>query len=157
MKQCARANEWTEGSDYVLGYRFIWLTYAAWELVEDVIREVENSILSPCSSSPSEKGPVRSIVERYILVSPNSRVSRSLVSQKSLTLRSSFRKALLIPPEIEPMNIGTTVGGCENCWCSICCWCANAPMEGPCPNEGMGCLMPRPRRLGVGCFFVCVA
>ena len=41
ITQCAQANGWIEGSDYVLGHRFIWLTYAAWKLVEDVIREAE--------------------------------------------------------------------------------------------------------------------
>lgn len=41
IRQCAQANGWTEGSDYVLGHRSIWLTYGAWKLVEDVIREVE--------------------------------------------------------------------------------------------------------------------
>ena len=41
IRQCAQANGWTEGSDYVLGHRSIWLTYGAWKLVEDVIREAE--------------------------------------------------------------------------------------------------------------------
>jgi chitin synthase len=41
IRQCAQANGWTEGSDYVLGHRSIWLHYDAWKLVEDVIREGE--------------------------------------------------------------------------------------------------------------------
>jgi chitin synthase len=41
IRQCAQANGWTEGSDYVLGHRSIWLTYGAWKVVEDVIREAE--------------------------------------------------------------------------------------------------------------------
>ena len=41
IRQCAQANGWREGSDYVFGHRSIWLTYGAWKLVEDVIREAE--------------------------------------------------------------------------------------------------------------------
>ena len=41
IRQCAQANGWTEGSDFVLGHRSIWLTYSAWKLVEDVLREAE--------------------------------------------------------------------------------------------------------------------
>ena len=41
IRQCAQANGWTEGFDYALGHRSIWLTYGAWKLVEDVIREGE--------------------------------------------------------------------------------------------------------------------
>ena len=41
IRQCAQANGWTEGFDYVLGHRSIWLRYGAWKLVEDVIREAE--------------------------------------------------------------------------------------------------------------------
>ena len=41
IRQCAQANGWVEGSDYALGHRSIWLTYGAWKLVEDVIREGE--------------------------------------------------------------------------------------------------------------------
>jgi len=39
--QCAQANGWTEGFDYILGHRSIWLTYVAWKLVEDILREAE--------------------------------------------------------------------------------------------------------------------
>lgn len=41
IRQCAQKNGLQEGSDYVLGHRNIWLTYAAWKLVEDGIREQE--------------------------------------------------------------------------------------------------------------------
>lgn len=41
IRQCAQANGWTEGSDYVLGHRSVWLAYGAWKLVEDVLREAE--------------------------------------------------------------------------------------------------------------------
>ena len=79
-------------------------------------------------------------------------LGRRDLTYQPLTLRRSFRKASLIPPDIEPTNTGTTFGGGENCWwCNICCWCANAPIEGPWPNEGKGCRIPRPSRLGAGC------
>ncbi|KAI5116392.1 hypothetical protein M0805_005329 [Coniferiporia weirii] len=41
IRQCAQKNGLTEGSDYVLGHRSIWLTYGAWKLVEDGVREQE--------------------------------------------------------------------------------------------------------------------
>jgi len=41
IRQWAQANGWAEGSDYVLGHRSIWLTYGAWKVVEDVLREAE--------------------------------------------------------------------------------------------------------------------
>ena len=41
ITQCARANGWTEGLDYVLGHRHIWLSYAAWKSVEDALRNIE--------------------------------------------------------------------------------------------------------------------
>ena len=39
--QCARANGWTEGEDYVCGSRNIWLGYKAWKTVEDILRSAE--------------------------------------------------------------------------------------------------------------------
>ena len=41
IRQCAHANGWREGVDYVVGHRSIWLTYAAWKMVEDVLRAAE--------------------------------------------------------------------------------------------------------------------
>ncbi|KAH8118887.1 chitin synthase [Phellopilus nigrolimitatus] len=41
IRQCAQKNGLQEGSDYVLGHRSIWLTYPAWKLVEDGVREQE--------------------------------------------------------------------------------------------------------------------
>ncbi|OCH89984.1 chitin synthase [Obba rivulosa] len=41
IRQCAQANGWHEGSDYVVGHRMIWLTYGAWKMVEDVLRAAE--------------------------------------------------------------------------------------------------------------------
>ncbi|EIW61536.1 chitin synthase [Trametes versicolor FP-101664 SS1] len=41
IRQCASANGWKEGEDYVVGHRMIWLTYAAWKVVEDVLRAQE--------------------------------------------------------------------------------------------------------------------
>ncbi|OSX59590.1 glycosyltransferase family 2 protein [Postia placenta MAD-698-R-SB12] len=41
IRQCARANGWEDGIDYVVGHRSIWLTYSAWKMVEDVIRSSE--------------------------------------------------------------------------------------------------------------------
>ena len=39
--QCARANGWKEGEDYVCGSRNIWLGYKAWKIVEDTLRSAE--------------------------------------------------------------------------------------------------------------------
>ena len=39
--QCARANGWREGEDYVCGSRNIWLGYRAWKTVEDILRSAE--------------------------------------------------------------------------------------------------------------------
>ncbi|KAI0940344.1 hypothetical protein AcV5_001478 [Taiwanofungus camphoratus] len=41
IRQCAQANGWQEGVDYVVGHRMIWLTYSAWKMVEDVLRADE--------------------------------------------------------------------------------------------------------------------
>ncbi|KAJ3892037.1 chitin synthase [Lentinula edodes] len=41
ITQCARANGWIEGVDYVVGHRSIWLSYSAWKMVEDTVRAVE--------------------------------------------------------------------------------------------------------------------
>jgi len=43
IRQCAQANGWQEGVDYVIGRRSIWLTYFAWKMVEDVLREAEKA------------------------------------------------------------------------------------------------------------------
>lgn len=43
IRQCAQKNGLQEGSDYVLGHRSIWLTYNAWKLVEDGVREQEKT------------------------------------------------------------------------------------------------------------------
>ncbi|PPQ74695.1 hypothetical protein CVT26_007605 [Gymnopilus dilepis] len=40
--QCARANGWREGVDYVCGHQRIWLAYNAWKIVEDVVRAQED-------------------------------------------------------------------------------------------------------------------
>ena len=39
--QCARANGWKEGEDYICGSTRIWLGYKAWKVVEDVLRIAE--------------------------------------------------------------------------------------------------------------------
>ncbi|KAJ3513631.1 hypothetical protein NLJ89_g2840 [Agrocybe chaxingu] len=41
--QCARANGWKEGADYICGHRSIWLSYAAWKIVEDPLRAKEKA------------------------------------------------------------------------------------------------------------------
>lgn len=41
IRQCAQANGWAEGEDYVVGHRAIWLSYSSWKMVEDVIRSAE--------------------------------------------------------------------------------------------------------------------
>ncbi|PPQ77158.1 hypothetical protein CVT25_010786 [Psilocybe cyanescens] len=39
--QCARANGWVEGADYICGHKMIWLGYDAWKMVEDTLRAQE--------------------------------------------------------------------------------------------------------------------
>ncbi|KAF5358650.1 hypothetical protein D9758_007745 [Tetrapyrgos nigripes] len=41
ITQCARANGWKEGLDYVVGHRMIWLAFPAWKMVEDTVRAAE--------------------------------------------------------------------------------------------------------------------
>ena len=41
IRQCAQKNGLRENTDYILGHRSIWLTYNAWKLVEDGVREQE--------------------------------------------------------------------------------------------------------------------
>ena len=41
IRQCAASNGWTDGTDYVVGHRSIWLAYHAWKTVEDVVRAAE--------------------------------------------------------------------------------------------------------------------
>ncbi|PPQ66863.1 hypothetical protein CVT24_008571 [Panaeolus cyanescens] len=41
--QCARANGWIEGVDYVCGHHQIWLSYSAWKVVEDTVRAQEKA------------------------------------------------------------------------------------------------------------------
>jgi chitin synthase len=42
--QCARANGWKEGMDYICGHRSIWLSYEAWKMVEDTLRAQEKEM-----------------------------------------------------------------------------------------------------------------
>lgn len=48
IKQCARANGWTEGLDYQTGggagVGKVWMTYDAWKTVEDVVRAREKEL-----------------------------------------------------------------------------------------------------------------
>lgn len=46
IRQCAQKNGLQEGRDYVLGHRNIWLTFNAWKLVEDGVREQEKASAS---------------------------------------------------------------------------------------------------------------
>ncbi|KAK7469967.1 hypothetical protein VKT23_001403 [Stygiomarasmius scandens] len=41
ITQCARANGWKEGIDYLVGHRMIWLAFPAWKMVEDTVRAAE--------------------------------------------------------------------------------------------------------------------
>ncbi|THH18601.1 hypothetical protein EW146_g2427 [Bondarzewia mesenterica] len=41
IRQCAQANGWKEGLDYVVGHRMIWISYNAWKSVEDGLRAIE--------------------------------------------------------------------------------------------------------------------
>ncbi|EGN94962.1 glycosyltransferase family 2 protein [Serpula lacrymans var. lacrymans S7.3] len=41
IRQCAAANGWRDGVDFVVGHRMIWVSYSAWKMVEDGLRVVE--------------------------------------------------------------------------------------------------------------------
>ena len=47
IRQCIQANGWTEGTDFALGHRMIWLTYNAWKSVEDSVRSLEKELRKP--------------------------------------------------------------------------------------------------------------
>ncbi|EIN11094.1 chitin synthase [Punctularia strigosozonata HHB-11173 SS5] len=59
IRQCAQANGWHEGRDYVLGHRLICLAYPAWKMVEDVVRaaEKENRTASMDGAEEDDIGP----------------------------------------------------------------------------------------------------
>ena len=42
--QCARANGWREGMDFICGHRMIWLSYTSWKMVEDTLRAQEKDM-----------------------------------------------------------------------------------------------------------------
>lgn len=44
ITQCARANGWNEGSDYVVGKERVWVAYSAWKGVEDGVRSTEKDV-----------------------------------------------------------------------------------------------------------------
>lgn len=41
LRQCINSNGWKENSDYKIGHRNIWLTYNAWKMAEDILRDKE--------------------------------------------------------------------------------------------------------------------
>ncbi|TDL30141.1 chitin synthase [Rickenella mellea] len=43
IRQCAAKNGWIEGGDYVVGHRSIFLSYSAWKMVEDPLRDAEKA------------------------------------------------------------------------------------------------------------------
>ncbi|KAH9045438.1 glycosyltransferase family 2 protein [Lactarius pseudohatsudake] len=47
IRQCIQANGWTEGTDFALGHRMIWLAYGAWKTVEDGLRSLEKEVRKP--------------------------------------------------------------------------------------------------------------
>jgi chitin synthase len=54
--QCARANGWKEGEDYVCGSRNIWLSYEAWKTVEDILRNAEKGSKPGLNDEEDEEG-----------------------------------------------------------------------------------------------------
>ncbi|KAG6332690.1 hypothetical protein ID866_6397 [Astraeus odoratus] len=60
IRQCAASHGWNEGTDYVLGHRSIWLSYAAWKTVEDALRaaEKEQRRLAPDAAEEDEESMV---------------------------------------------------------------------------------------------------
>ncbi|KZS98103.1 glycosyltransferase family 2 protein [Sistotremastrum niveocremeum HHB9708] len=43
IRQCAQAHGWKDGVDYVQGHSSVWLTYAAWKMIEDGLRAEEQA------------------------------------------------------------------------------------------------------------------
>ena len=54
VQQCARANGWTEGIDYVLGHDYVWVGYEAWKTVEDSLRIAERGVFGDASREGGE-------------------------------------------------------------------------------------------------------
>jgi chitin synthase len=54
ITQCARANGWKEGVDFVVGHRMIWLSYPAWKMVEDTLRAVEKEQKKATREGPDD-------------------------------------------------------------------------------------------------------
>ena len=52
--QCIRSNGWTEGADFALGHRMIWLAYSAWKTVEDGLRSLEKEVRKPSPEADDE-------------------------------------------------------------------------------------------------------
>ena len=51
IEQCARANGWSEGGDYVIGQGRIWLAFEVWKMVEDRLRALEKDGKSGAGAS----------------------------------------------------------------------------------------------------------
>lgn len=58
IRQCAQANGWKEGIDYVVGHRMIWLSYSAWKMAEDVLRADEKEQRKESREGPEDEDSV---------------------------------------------------------------------------------------------------
>ncbi|KAI0065969.1 glycosyltransferase family 2 protein [Artomyces pyxidatus] len=54
IRQCASANGWKDGIDFVTGHRMIWLSFDAWKMVEDGLRAAEKELRKPSQDDDGE-------------------------------------------------------------------------------------------------------
>ncbi|KAF5368190.1 hypothetical protein D9757_011309 [Collybiopsis confluens] len=57
ITQCARANGWQEGEDFIVGKERIWLGYSAWKCVEDGVRAGEKEARRALEGMGMEREP----------------------------------------------------------------------------------------------------
>ncbi|KAI0076909.1 chitin synthase [Panus rudis PR-1116 ss-1] len=65
IEQCARANGWKEGVDYVVGLRSVWVTYDAWKMVEDVVRGAEKDAKKALGAADEDESVIPDDATEY--------------------------------------------------------------------------------------------
>ncbi|TFK63456.1 glycosyltransferase family 2 protein [Pluteus cervinus] len=65
ITQCARANGWKEGQDFIIGHRMIWLSYQAWKTVEDPLREHDREMKKGLRDDDDDQSAVPDDVTDY--------------------------------------------------------------------------------------------
>lgn len=65
VTQCARANGWCEGQDFIIRHRMVWLSYRAWGMVEDPLRERERELKKGTNDPEGEQSLIADDVTDY--------------------------------------------------------------------------------------------